>query len=102
MPWFYEGERPHRRTFRDEDSDPIELAYRLLKREKKLERRATEAEKEKHKDKISRPKNKWEKVDVFHMFLGMLLFSLFIGPYLGLVYLNMLTNYAKALQPLAH
>lgn len=102
MPWFYEDERPRRGTsFRNEEADPIEIAYRLLKRERKLEKKATEAEKEKHKDKVSKPKNKWERIDVFHIFLGMFLFSMFIGPYIGLMYVNMLSNYAKALQPLA-
>jgi hypothetical protein len=78
-------------------TDPILEAERWVKKLKKAQKKATEAEAAKHKDKVSKPKNRWEKMDVAHMALG--LFALFpiIGPLLGILYLDILIQFKHTL-----
>lgn len=78
-------------------ADPLEQAKAYIKAMKKLEKKATEAEAAKHKPKTDKPKSRFEKMDIFHMGLG--LFALFpiIGPVLGILYLDILIKFKETL-----
>lgn len=78
-------------------TDPIVEAERFIKKLKKAQKKAQEEEAAKHKDKIKKPSNRWEKMDVAHMALG--LFALFpiIGPLLGILYLDILIKFKETL-----
>ena len=82
--------------------DPVREAKRARKALDKAIKKATETEAAKHKEKIDKPKPKsrWEKLDIFHMFIGTFTAMLFIGPFVGLAYINLLKHFAVALDQL--
>lgn len=84
----------------DPKQDPLLEAERYYKKLRKVQRKATEAEAAKHKDKVSRPKSRFEKLDVLHAMLGMFLFMLFVGPFIGLAQVTALKHYMEALNAL--
>lgn len=80
--------------------DPMIMAKLYHKELKKAQKQAREEEAAKHKDKVSPKKSRWEKMDIFHMGLVMFTAMMFLGPFIGLAYVNMLINYAKAISSL--
>jgi hypothetical protein len=82
--------------------DPVREAKRARKALDKAIKKATEAAEAKHKASADKPKPKsrWEKIDIFHMFIGTFTLMLFVGPFIGLMYINMLKHFAVALDQL--
>jgi hypothetical protein len=79
-------------------ADPLKMAKKQRKMLDKAIKAATEAEKEKHKDKVSKPKSKWEKLDVIHSLLAMFIFMFFAGPWIWLIQITSLQHFVEALK----
>jgi hypothetical protein len=84
--------------YNPQQSDPIREAEIFVKKLKKAQKKATEAEAAKHKDKVSKPKSKWEKLDVIHSLLAMFIFMFFAGPWIWLIQITSLQHFVEALK----
>jgi len=80
--------------------DPMIMAKLYYKEMKKAERKATLTEQEKHKKEPPKPKSKFEKMDLFHMALILLVAMPFVGPWLGIQYIHLYKNFALELSTL--
>lgn len=75
-------------------------AMKLYKMMRKLEKKATDTESAKHKDKVSKPKSKWDRIDIAHIMIGAMFLSPFVGMTMLLIYINLGKSFARALLPL--
>lgn len=99
-PWW--GQQPANNNYVDPAvyQAMIKAGRKEEKRIAKAMKNATETEKAKHKDKIDKPKSKWEKVDIIHIFLAMLVLSPIIGFIISSLILSLEISHVKALAPL--
>lgn len=99
-PWW--GQPPANNNYVDPSvyQAMIKAGRKEEKRIAKALKEAVEAEKGKHKDKIDRPKRWMDKVDVIHIFLGMIILSPLIGIIISSLLFSLEIAHVKALAPL--